>query len=65
MLLVCKEWQNGFASGLLRLMPRVLKIREVADRLPESLLVIDDSDLALPGRLWEAVGGCELLRQYA
>lgn len=32
MLLVCKDWQEGFASSLLKLKPRVLKTSEVASR---------------------------------
>ena len=32
MLLVCKDWHRGFATGLLKLKPRVLKTSEVALR---------------------------------
>ena len=31
-LLVCKEWHDGFASGLLKLKPRALKVDKLAAR---------------------------------
>jgi len=31
-LLVCKDWHDGFASGILKLRPRALKPLELATR---------------------------------
>ena len=63
MLLVCKEWQNGFASGLLRLMPRVLKIREVADRLSANL-PCKGHRLSLAGQAYKSKISGTLMKLY-